>query len=57
MFISEHIVIHFIANRTRVCRAVMVKAIEVREVGYTPYTTKERTDFSNAPCFGPFGIN
>ena len=47
LFISEHIVIHFIANRQRACRALMVKAIEVMQLRYKPYATIDRTDFSN----------
>ena len=49
---SEHIVIHFIANRPRVCRAFIVKAIEVMQVRFTPYATIERTDFSTALVLG-----
>ena len=45
IFISKHIVIHFIANRPRVCRALMVKAIEVMQVICPPFATKERADF------------
>ena len=45
--ISEHIVIHVVANRQRTCRALMVKAIEVMQVRYEPYATIEKEDFSN----------
>ena len=48
IFISEHIVIHFIANRPRVCRALMVKAIGGTQGKSKPYATIERADFSNA---------
>ena len=48
MFISEHIVIHFIANRPSVCRALMVKAIEVLQMRHKPYASIEGNDFSNA---------
>ena len=49
IFISEHNVIHFIANRPRVCSALMVKAIEVTQVRDKSYPTIGRTDFSNVP--------
>ena len=49
IFISEHIVIHFIANRPFACCMLMIKAIEVTQVRYKPYSTIESTDFSNAP--------
>ena len=51
IFISEHIVIHFIANTPSVCRALMVKAIEVTQMSHKPYATIESTDFSNAKVF------
>ena len=43
--------IHFIANRPCVCRALMVKVIEVTQVRYKPYATIERTGLSNAKVF------
>ena len=51
IFISEHIVIHFIANRPSVCHALMVKAIEAPQMKYKPYATIDCTDFSNALVF------
>ena len=47
--------IHFIANRQCVCRALMVKATEVTQVRYKPYATIEKkNDFSNAIVFDNF---
>ena len=43
--------IHFIAIGQCVCRALMVKAIEVTQVRCKPYATMERTSFSNALVF------
>ena len=51
IFISEHIVIHFIAKRPRACRMLMVKAIGGTQGKSKPYATIERADFSNAIVF------
>ena len=37
-------------------RALMVRAIEVMQVRYKPYATKERTDYSNALVWTIFGM-
>ena len=39
------------------CRALIVKAIEVTQVRYKPYETIERTDFFKGPSFWQFGSN
>ena len=43
----EHIVVLFIVNTKRVCRAGMIKPTEITKVRYRPYATIEKTNFLN----------
>ena len=47
IFLSAHIVIHFIANRPRVCLMVIATEIEVAKDKSKPYSTIEIIDVSS----------